>query len=383
MRRLRVLFLIDHLVDTGGAERTASALALHLPGDRFEVCMCSTRRADPAVIATLTESGVRHVHVGRRSKWDVHRLSALVALVRRERFDILHAHMFGSNLWGTLIGRACRVPVIIAHEHTWSYDGQPLRRWLDGHVIGRLATRFIAVSSLDAERMVAIEHVPAEKIVTIPNVYVPRRRAVDSDLRGELGIGPATPLIAAVAVLRPQKALSVLLDAFTLVLGALPAAHLAIAGHGPCREDLERHARALGVTERVHFLGVRTDTDAILRTADVAAMSSDFEGTPLVAYECVANRTPLVATAVGGLPEIIEHGRTGLLVAPRDPAALATALISLLNDPAERDRIAAAAADRWDDFTIETAARRFSELYETLAAESGLPSRAVVVAQHV
>ncbi len=381
-RRFRILFLIDQLVDSGGAERAASALAMHLPRDRFEVWICSTRRANPAVVAALTKAGVRHRHIGRRSRWDVHRLAALVALVRRERFDILHAHMFGSNLWGTLIGRACRVPVVIAHEHTWSFEGEPLRKWLDGRVIGRLATRFIAVSALDAERMVSVEHVPAKKIVMIPNAYVPRLEPVASDLRSELGIDTTTPLIAVISVLRPQKALSVLLDAFSGVLDALPDAHLAIAGDGRCRNELERQTRELGLAERVHFLGERRDVDSILRTADVAAMSSDFEGTPLVAYECVANRIPLVATAVGGLPDIIKDGRTGLLVPPRDPAALANALISLLTDPARRDRIAAAAAERWDEFTIEVAARRFATLYETLAAEAGLPIGATVGAQH-
>jgi glycosyltransferase involved in cell wall biosynthesis len=312
----------------------------------------------------------------------VHRLATLVALIRRERFDILHAHMFGSNLWGTLIGRACGVPVLIAHEHTWSYEGDPLRKLLDGRVIGRLATRFIAVSSLDAERMVSIEHVPAEKVVMIPNAYVPRPDQVDSDLRAELGIERTTPLIAVISILRPQKALSVMLDAFADVLARLPDAYLAIAGDGECRAELELQSKRLGLTERVRFLGVRADIDAILRAADVAAMSSDFEGTPLVAYECIANRTPLVATAVGGLLDIVEDGRTGLLVPPRDPPALARALTSLLTDPPRRERIAAAAAEQWDRFTIEAVAGRFGALYETLAGEAGIPSGAMVRVQH-
>jgi glycosyltransferase involved in cell wall biosynthesis len=382
MRRLRILFLIDHILGRGGAERAAAALAMYLPRDRFDVWMCSTRETDPVALAALAECGVRHVAIDRRSKWDVHKLSALVSLIRRERFDILHAHMFGSNVWGTVIGRACGVPVLIAHEHTWSYQGEPLRKLLDGRVIGRLATRFVAVSSLDAERMVSVEHVPADKVVMIPNAYVPRPDQVGSDLRAELGIERATPLIAVVAVLRPQKALSVMLDAFVDVLAAVPDAHLVIAGDGECRADLERQSHRLGLTDRAQFLGVRTDIDAILRAADVAAMSSDFEGTPLVAYECIANRTPLVATAVGGLLDIVEDGRTGLLVAPRDPAALAGALISLLTDPPRCERIAAAAAEQWDRFTIETVAGRFAALYETLAAEAGIPAGATVRAQH-
>jgi len=382
MRRLRVLFLITRVGDTGGAERAAWALAMYLPRDRFEVWMCSTRGADPVAVAALAESGVRHVHIGRRSKWDVHRLAALVALVRRERFDVLHAHMFGSNLWGTLIGRACGVPVLIAHEHSWSYEGNRLRKWLDGRVIGRLTTRFIAVSSRDAERMVSIEHVPPEKVVMIPNAYVPRPGSVVGDLRQELGIGNESPLVAVVSLLRPEKALSVLLDAYRRVLKAVPDAHLIIAGDGPCRDGLEQQTRELGMTDKVHFLGRRRDVDAILSAADVAAMSSDSEGTPLVAYECMANRTPLVATAVGGLPDVIEDGRTGLLVARRDPSALATALIDLLEDPARRERIAAAAAERLDEFTLEAAVRRYALLYVTLVTESGLPAGATVTAQH-
>lgn len=371
MRRLRILYLINKLSPTGGAERAAAALAMHLPPDRFEVCVCSTRRSDPAAVAALTQSGVRHVQIGRRHKWDVHRLVALVALLRRQRFDVLHAHMFGSNLWGTVFGRACGVPVVIAHEHTWSYEGEPLRKWLDGRVIGRLATRFIAVSSLDAERMVSLEHVPREKVMVIPNAHVPRPRSATGDMRQELGIGADTPLVAVVSVLRPQKALSVLLDAYSEVRDAVPSAHLVIAGDGPCRSELEQQARELGLTGTIHFLGARTDVDAILSAADVAAMSSDFEGTPLVTYECMANRTPLVATAVGGLPDVVEDGRTGLLVARRDPSALAAAVTSLLLDPVKRERIAVAAADRLDSFTIEAAVRRFAALYESLAAESG------------
>jgi glycosyltransferase involved in cell wall biosynthesis len=369
MQRLRVLFLIDQLIDTGGAERFAIGLATHLPSDRFELWVCSTRVAEPSAVAMLREAGVRHVHLGRRRKRDVYRMSGLAALLRRERFDILHAHMFGSNLWGSLIGRACRVPVIVAHEQTWSYQGDPIRRWLDGRVIGRLASRFVAVSTQDANRMVSIERVPPEKVVMIPNAYVPRPGSPDTDLRGELGLNGGTPLLASIAVLRPQKALSVLLEAYSSVLEAIPDAHLLIAGDGECRDALEQQSRELAINDRVHFLGRRNDVDAILRAADLAVMASDYEGTPLVAYECITNRTPLVATAVGGLLDIVDDGRTGRLVPPRDPSALASAIVELLTDPARREQMASAAAENIEEFTIGTAARRFASLYEELVAE--------------
>jgi len=251
--RLRVLFLIDRAVDHGGAERFAVGLAGALAAKRYELWFCSTREIEPAVADALDRAGVRRLELGRRSKWDAHRFAGLAAVLRRERIDVLHAHMFGSNVWGTIIGRACRVPVVIAHEQTWSYRGEPLRAWLDGHLVGRFATRFVAVSSLDAERMVSVEGVPPEKVVMIPNAYVPRPGALERDLRAELGLDAATPLIGAVSVLRPQKALTVLLEAFSLVLEERPDAHLALAGDGPCRHELRVRARELELDGRVHF----------------------------------------------------------------------------------------------------------------------------------
>jgi glycosyltransferase involved in cell wall biosynthesis len=364
--RLRILYLIEAASSQGGAERFALGLATHLPRDRFEPWMCSTRNEDAGAIETLRAAGIPHVNLGRRTKWDVHRLAGLAILMRRQRFDLLHTHMFGSNVWGALIGSACRVPVIVAHEHSWSYQGEPLRAWLDGQVVGRLATRFVAVSGADGRRMTTREGVPAAKIVVMPNGYVPSRAEAGGDFRAELGISPQVPLIATAAVLRPEKRVDLVLEAHARVLRSIPTAHLAIAGDGECRPELERRARELGLDGMVHFLGMREDVDSILRAADVAASGSDREGSPLLMYECMATDTPLVATAVGGVPEIVEHGRTGLLVPRRDSAALGDGLVDLLSDPARRLEMAAAAHGRLSEFTIEATAERFAALYESL-----------------
>lgn len=369
--RLRVLHLIANLTDSGGAERFALALATRLPQDRFESWMCVPRGIEAGAERELDEAGVRFVTLGRRAKWDFHRLAGLFSLLYRERFDVLHAHMFGANLSGAIAGRTCGVPVVIAHEHTWSYEGDPLRVWLDGRVIGSLVTRFVAVSSADAERMVRIEHVPPSKVVWIPTGYVPHRAGTTSDLRQDLGLPPGTPLVATAAILRPQKALDVLVDAHVRLLQSVPAAHLVLAGDGSRRADLERQVARLDLRDSVHFLGSRGDIESILGQVDVAAMSSDYEGMPLFAFECMANRVPLVATAVGGLPDIVDDGRTGLLVPRRNPEALADALAGLLSDGARRQRLASAAFARLDEFSIDTIVKRFASMYETLAREKG------------
>ena len=139
-----------------------------------------------------------------------------------------------------------------------------------------------------------------------------------------------------------------------------------IAGDGVCRPDLERRAAELGIAERTHFLGMRDDVDGILAAVDVAAMSSDYEGTPLFGFECMAAGTPLVATAVGGLPDMLEDGRSALLVPRRDPVALAAAIERLLAAPEERKRLADGAAKALERYEIDAVAARFAELYREL-----------------
>lgn len=377
--RVKVLFVINKLGEQGGAERFTLGLAANLPRDRVEPWVCVTRSATEGALRMLSEAGVPCIVLGRRTRWQSHRMLGLAGLLRREHFDVVHTHMFGSNLWGTIIGRVTGVPVLIAHEHTWSFEGNPARVWADGHIIGRLATRFVAVSSADAERMVKQEGVPAEKVVVMPTGYVPRRPG-NGNIRAELGLADGVPLVATAAVLRPQKAIDVLLDAFALVLERIPDAHLVIAGDSmmradgtrdPLRRTLEGRARELGVAESVHFLGVRDDVDAILGAADAAALSSDFEGSPLFVFECMAHGTPVVSTAVGGIPDVLEDAVSGVLVPRRDPRALAAGLAEVLADPDRRVALSAAARLRVGEFTIDSVAGRFADLYEELTPPRG------------
>lgn len=368
-RRLRVLFVINQLASWGGAERFAAGLAANMPRDRIEPWVCATRSGDEYAVSALAEAGVRYVCLGRSAKWDVHRLLPLVALVRRERFDVIHSHMFGSNVWSSLAGRACRVPVIIAHEHNWSYSGDRLRMWLDGHLISRFATCFVAVSEANRQRMIKLEGVPADRIKVIPTAYVPHVGPAEGDIRDELGLAPGTPLTGVAAVMRKEKALEVMLDAHARLLTSLPDVHLVIAGDGPCRPELERQISRLGIAANVHLLGRRSDVDRILSQVDVGALSSDWEGSPLFVFECKAARIPVVATAVGGVSELVESGRTGLLVPPRDPDALAGAIEQVLTNHELSERLAAESASDLKQYEIATVARRFADLYQQLLDE--------------
>jgi glycosyltransferase involved in cell wall biosynthesis len=364
--RLRVLVLVDEVGDeVGGAERFAVGVACALPRDRFDVSVCATHAATGDLTADLDRAGVRHFALGRSGRFDMLAFRRLVRYLRRERIQVLHSHKFGSNVWGAVFGALCRVPVVVAHEHTWSYEGRPLRKLLDGKLIGRVADAFVSVSSADRERMIDLEGVPDRKAVTIPTAYVPRPPAPQGDLRAELGI-PAGAVVGTMAQLRPQKALTVLIEAFSGLAARRQPAHLVIVGGGPCLDELREAADRSGVSARVHFPGPRSDLHTVLAALDVAAMSSDFEGTPLFAFECMAAGTPLVATAVGGLPDLLGDGRSAVLVPRRDPAALATAIERLLSAPDERRALAGAAARRLEHYGIDAVAGRFARLYGEL-----------------
>jgi glycosyltransferase involved in cell wall biosynthesis len=147
-----------------------------------------------------------------------------------------------------------------------------------------------------------------------------------------------------------------------------------IAGDGPCRPALERQVARLGIGSNVHLVGRREDVDQILKGVDVGALSSDWEGSPLFVFECRAAKVPIVATAVGGVTELVESGRTGLLVPPRDPRALAEAIERLLMDPELSTRLATEAAKDLDQYEIESVARRFADLYEELFTGAAPPT---------
>ena len=376
--KLRVVTLVDRL-GTGGAERLAIQTTTRLDPERFDRTLVASRDFGVAVskqhvanaLADLRSAGVRVIGLKRTSARQVWAWWPLYRLLRRERVDVLHSHKFGSNLWGTIIGRLARVPVIVAHEHTWSYQGQPLRKLADRIVIARGSSAFVAVSREDRRRMIEVEHIRPEDTIFIPNGIPAPPAASGGDVRAELGIPPGAPVIGTVSVLRPQKALDVLLRAAKTLVGEFPALRVLIAGEGDRRLALEDLTAELGLEETVMFLGVRTDVPDVLAALDVAVSTSDFEGSPLSVMEYMEAARPIVATRVGGVPDLIDDGVHGRLVEPQDPAAFAEAVAELLRDP-ERARLMGERARerRRTEFDIDVMVRRLEELYEELRAQA-------------
>jgi glycosyltransferase involved in cell wall biosynthesis len=376
-QRLKVLTLADGT--RGGGESLARQIALNLDGLRFDSTLCVSRwnpsGDDRWVESELRDAGVGFLGLERSSRLELRPWGRLVAHMRRHRIDVLHSHKIGSNAWGAVLAPLARVPVFVAHEHTWSFQGRPLRRLLDRELIARQADAFVAVSTEDRRRMHEVEGIPLEKIRFIPNgIAAPPPPRPGVDLRAELGIGAEAPVIGAVATLRAQKALDVLIRACVPLARSFPGLRVLIAGGDgrpgePERERLAALARELGVGEQVSLLGRRSDVPELLAALDVAALSSDFEGAPLSVLEYMEAGKPVVATRVGGVPDLVEEGVTGLLVEPRDPEGLAEALAELLGDRGRAAAMGRAGRERRRrEFSISNTVHQVEALYEELYA---------------
>lgn len=374
-RKLKVLTLVDRLGTHGGAERLAMQVAERLDPARFERTLCASRfsaeeRASEAVapaLAQLEQAGVRFVGLDRHSRVELWAWRPLVSLLRRESIDVLHAHKFGSNVWGALLGRLARVPVVISHEHSWSFEGQPLRRLVDRHLIARLSDAFVAVSREDRRRMIEVEGIPPHDLRFVPNGIPDPPKAGGRDVRGELGIGPGDPVIGTVGFLVPLKALDVLVRASALLAPQFPGLKVLVVGDGEERPRLEALIQELGLTQTVLLVGHRADVPDVLATFDVAVLCSDSEGSPLSVLEYMEAAKPVVATRVGGVPDLIDDGVHGLLVERRDHAGLADAVAALLRDRERAQRIGERARERRRrEFDIDVMVRAFEELYVEL-----------------
>lgn len=375
-RKLRVVTLVDGIGLAGGAERLAREIVVRLDPDRFERTLCVSRWSDEraaaaaraGALAELEGRGVRFLGLRRRGTWDVLSWGPLLALLR-DGVDILHSHKIGSNFWAAVLGTIARTPAIVAHEHTWSFQGQPLRKLLDRRLIAARADAFLAVSELDRRRMIETERIDPAKVIFVPNGIPEPPPRGGGDIRRELGIDPRAPIVGTVCALRPQKALAVLLDAAAILARRCSGVQVLIVGEGPERAELERRIAVLGLAGTVTLLGHRDDVRDLIADFDAAVCCSDFEGTPLSVLEYMQASLPIVATRVGGIPDIVRDGVGGILVEPRDPAALAAATARILEDPGLAAKLGSAARQRQlAEFDIGVTVRAVERIYEGLAS---------------
>jgi len=361
-----------HLIETGGpggAERVLTSLTLAL-GAAGEFHSTVGLLKDGWVAQELRRHGQTPVLFRLRRPLDPALLWALVRHLRRARVDLVHAHEFTMNVYGGVAAALAGVPAV-GTVHGRGYYAEAGRRIAALKLATRLGLVPVAVSS-DIRQFLA-DTLGLAGLRLIPNgIDVERPASGDrARARAALALPPAIPVIGAIGNLYPVKGHTILLRA----VAHLPVpAHLVIAGRGEEEAALRREAAALGLGDRLHLLGFRDDVPDLLAAFDIYALPSFSEGQSLALIEAMAAGRPIVATAVGGNPELLGAGEpTGLLVPPGEPAALAAALARLLAEPAAAERLGAAARARARaEFSLAVMLGRYRALYqERLAARRG------------
>lgn len=357
----------------GGAEQVVIRLAKGVDRRRFEpVIICLDR---PGPFATEAEAdGIEVVALDKRGPLDVRAVARLARLLRSRRIDVVHTHLWGANLWGRLAAAAVRVPVVVTTEHNVDTWKRSYHLALD-RALAPAATHLVAVSG-EVRGFYEARGVGRGRWRVVHNGVdvgaAPRRE------RGEafraLGLDEADRVVGLVCRLVPAKAPEVFLHALALAAARVPALRGLVVGDGPSRAEAEALARRLGLAERVVFAGLRRDVPDLLPGLDALVFSSLREGLSMAMLEAMAAGVPVVATAVGGTPELITHGVTGLLVAPGRPEDLADAVVSLLEDAPAADRLRDAARRRVEErFSVARMIEAHEALYAEVPARRGRP----------
>jgi glycosyltransferase involved in cell wall biosynthesis len=381
--RIDVLHVLPDLA-VGGAERIAVELLRRTTDARFATgvaCLGAPRHSP--LEAQLAADGIPVWFLDTPAGAGPRCVAQLHRLIRQCRPALLHTHLHVMPYVIPTLA-ATRTPRCVHTVHNLArHETRGLTR-LAQRLAYRLGVTPVAISQAVRQSLRATYGL--REVALIPNgipvqAYAPTDAADDgarARVRAALELPADAVLFACFARLAPQKNHAGLLESFAAGPARDPRAHLLLCGDGPLRDTLEAQARALGLT-RVRFLGERHDVPALLAAADAVVLASHWEGSPLTVMEAMAAARPVVATAVGGVPELLHHRRTGLLVPPRSPRALAAAMRQLLDDPALRQRLGNAAAHvARERFDASLMARRYQTLYDHLLrprnAEKGVGS---------
>ena len=374
-RQFRPLVLMSTLAPSGAEQVTVSFLRrLKSTGRDVPLCIVSARQYSP-LTEVLKEASIRRLDLDASRLAEAAPLVRLSSILRRERFDLVHAHGQDATIVAALVCKIHRVPLVVT-RHVLDDFGHHWRERLRGRVMSaalRHARVLVAVSRATAT---ALEKsgIPRDRIRVINNGieldrFALNGQAASAALRAEWGLAGEDRIILCPSVMRPGKGHDVLLNALPRILAQVPTARLVFAGAGPLETALRARARVYG--DAVMFLGHRTDMPALLNAADVVVLASESEALPTVLIEAAAAGRPVVSTRVGGVEEVVRDGSTGILVPPNEPSSLATAVFALLRDRNRAETLgrtaSVMAAER---FGIETQVERTWELWGEVCAHA-------------
>jgi glycosyltransferase involved in cell wall biosynthesis len=357
-RPARLVFLLQDLT-FGGTQRQTLELARRLNPARFQVEIW-VLAAGEHLTPLAGRVGIPVIRLGRHQQVGPAALARLGRRLINQKLDVLMPLTVVPNIWGRMLGRLARVPLIIGNCRGGGAPRQQFERRL-----WPLAHHILCNSQAIQRVLTDSCGVPSARLTTILN-------GVDTDYFQPPAAPSAGPSrVLCVARLVPEKDHDTLLAAFHLTAQEHPEAELWLVGDGPRLPALRELAQRLSISDRVKFIPPREDLRLLLHQASLLVLSSQTEALPNVVLEAMAAGLPVVATRVGGVPELVELNRTGWLVNPGDAPALAAALSQALADPDARQAMGRAGRERAvKHFSLETMARKYESLLDRLLHET-------------
>lgn len=380
--RIRVLQVVDKFSIDGesihGIARLMSWWTNAIDRDHFDMNILGLKA--PSNAGRYIERQGGRVFYSDYGRLNPASLLDIARVARQTQTDLLHLHGYKACTLGRIVGALLGMPVVL-HEHAVFPTMPPYQKladWLLAPLNDRVVVNCEAVAEFCVER----RSMDPENIEIIFNgVPLDEFREVSdsaaAEAAEELGIGADTPVVGTVARLEEQKGITHFLNAVPAVKEECPDVKVLIVGDGTLRGALEEEARQLGIADNVIFTGERRDVPRLYKLMDVKVISSIYEGTTLTVFEAMAIGTPVVATTVDGVEEVIEDGATGMLVPPKDAASIAEVVTDLLTNPDRARLLSERAEQAVKQYDVRTSMRRIENLYEMVLSENGESSAEV------
>ena len=347
----RVDWLITQLKIVGGAETFVRYTAPRLCLEGWDLRII-TMVSGGALVDELRHNNVPVLELDMNSKADLSAILRLVKLWKQDKPDILHTHLYHAGITGRIFGSWFNIKPIIVHQHGPEVERNGFRSWLDAITSPRV-TQFIASCHAVSHIMQDREDISAQKINVIYNGVI-IRDLFDTAKPMEWPALEKSTTIACVARFMPKKGQEQLLDAMATLKSNGYTPHLVFFGDGPLLNHIKSQSQIYGMSSQITFMGVRRDILEWLPHFDIFVLPSAWEGVSLALIEAMASGLPVIATAVGGTPEVVIDYESGLLVASGDVSALADALIVYIDNPDLRTRMGEAARQRISqEFTVD------------------------------
>ncbi len=335
MQGIKIFYLISRL-DIGGAEKQLLNLASNLDKEKYEICV-GYFEGKGELRKEFQRNGIKTKKFRFKGLWDISIWYDLYQDMKANKYDIVHTHGFKADLWGAITARLSGVPIVISTVHNQEqYLKNPIIKLLEKWIISSLDDIVIAISDGVKRFLINTSGIPEKKIeriyygINTSDINIDK----DKDIRQEFGIDKETLLVGCIGRLVKQKGHRYLIQAVKKVIEKNPKTKFFIIGRGKLEKNLKNMVKSSNLDSSVIFTGFREDVYSLIDKLDLIVMPSLWEGLGVALLEALALGKPIVAAAVGGIPEVIRDKETGVLVAAKDAEALAKAIIKLLQEPA-------------------------------------------------